>query len=271
MYALELIFAFILGTIIGSFLNVLILRYNTGRGMGGRSMCLSCGKTLNWYELIPLISFLIQRGKCRNCGSRISLQYFFVELVTGIIFAAIIMHYAVHNWTETFALPLLADILIWRVLIVIFVYDLRHKIIPDGFVITFILASLIKIFLVAGFYNVPLMALIAGPILFLPFFLLWFFSQGRWIGLGDGKLALGIGWMLGLSDAVSAVLIGVWGGAIVSICVLFLGKVNFLKHVPFMKKISGRKLTGKTEIPFAPFLIFGIAAVYFFGWSVISF
>src|SRR3989344_1792899 len=80
------IFVFILGTIIGSFLNVVILRYNTGSSIQGRSGCMSCGKPLVWYELFPVLSFLFLLGRCGGCKSRISAQYPLVELLTGIIF-----------------------------------------------------------------------------------------------------------------------------------------------------------------------------------------
>ena len=83
------VLVFILGTIIGSFLNVLILRYGK-KDITGRSACPFCGKTLQWYELIPILSFIIQRGKCRLCESKISWQYPLVEFATGSIFVSVL-------------------------------------------------------------------------------------------------------------------------------------------------------------------------------------
>src|SRR3989344_4445016 len=91
------LFVFSFGTIIGSFLNVLVLRLGTGEAIGrGRSRCFSCGKTLTWRELIPLVSFITQKGKCRSCGSRISWQYPIVEFITGLVFLLValkLLHY----------------------------------------------------------------------------------------------------------------------------------------------------------------------------------
>ena len=80
---------FIFGLIIGSFLNVVILRFNTERSFGGRSGCMSCRKKLFWYELVPLFSFLGLKGRCKNCKTKISWQYPLVEFITGLIFSCI--------------------------------------------------------------------------------------------------------------------------------------------------------------------------------------
>ncbi|MFA5291257.1 MAG: prepilin peptidase, partial [Candidatus Paceibacterota bacterium] len=129
---------FFFGLVIGSFLNVVILRYQTGRGLSGRSGCFSCGKKLNWYELIPILSFFFQRGRCRGCQSKISWQYPIVELLTGLLFALIYWHLA-GAWPEVIFYCLIASLLI-----VITAYDLKHQIIPDQFVFAFILLSLLK-------------------------------------------------------------------------------------------------------------------------------
>ncbi|MFA4853534.1 MAG: prepilin peptidase, partial [Bacteroidales bacterium] len=87
MSILIFVFIFLLGTIVGSFLNVVIFRFNTGRTITtGRSICMNCNRDLRWYELIPVLSFLIQSGKCRRCASKISHQYPLVEIVTGLVF-----------------------------------------------------------------------------------------------------------------------------------------------------------------------------------------
>ena len=85
MSYLVIAFLFILGTLLGSFLNVVILRYHTGMGLGGRSMCMSCGKKLHAHELIPLFSYLLQRGKCRSCKSSLSIQYPIIEALSGFV------------------------------------------------------------------------------------------------------------------------------------------------------------------------------------------
>ncbi len=262
------IFVFLFGTIVGSFLNVVILRHGTSLTLGGRSKCFSCNKTLNWYELIPVLSFLLQRGKCRKCRSRISNQYVFVEIFTGLSFLFVFMQ----NFTvaETAFL-----FLVMSVLVVIFVYDLKHKIIPDVF--SFLFASLAFFalfidferlsFLLPGFWN-----LLAGPILFLFFFSLWYFSQGRWVGFGDAKLAVGMGWLLGLYGGVSAVAFAFWIGAVFALFVLFvqfvrtkLRKVSWHERIMLFFKLQKRPkpLTMKSEVPFAPFLIIGTIIVYF--------
>jgi len=84
-----LFFIFALGAVIGSFLNVVIFRFNTSRSLSGRSACLYCGKELRWYELIPIVSFLLLRGRCASCKSRLSIQYPLVEFITAVIFVLV--------------------------------------------------------------------------------------------------------------------------------------------------------------------------------------
>ena len=123
LWLLQLI-AFGFGVIIGSFLNVYIYRFHTGKSLAGHSHCLSCGTGLRWYELFPLVSYLALRGRCRTCGSKITPRYFWVELATGLLFALAL----------TLTLDIWALLLLWfilSVLVVITVYDLYHFIIPD--------------------------------------------------------------------------------------------------------------------------------------------
>ncbi len=183
------IIIFIFGTIIGSFLNVVIYRYNTGTSITkGRSMCFSCGKTLVWYELVPVLSFIIQRGKCSGCGSKISWQYPLVEIITGLLFLLTFFTLVSSGQVNIFSITFL--LIIMSIFVVISVYDIRHKIIPEGLVYGFILLSFIQLFFIP---NVGIIDWLAGPIFFLPFAMLWFFSKGQWMGFGDAKLALGIG------------------------------------------------------------------------------
>lgn len=252
MVFLTLATVFIFGTIIGSFLNVVIYRYNSGTSpLTGRSQCFSCGKTLSWRELIPIVSFLIARGRCAQCGVRLSWQYPIVEFFTGSIFVAVfLLGKVIPETALLFA--------IFSTLLVIAVYDLRHQIIPDGLAALFALLGLAKFFLavpISRAIHFPYVwTLIAGPMLFFPFWALWFVSRGRWLGLGDGKLALGIGWFLGATLGGSAIMLAFWIGAAWALVIMGAQKV-------FYRAKKG--LSMKSEIPFGPFLILAVFIVYF--------
>lgn len=280
MFYLLAIFVFLIGTVVGSFLNVVALRYNTGKSLAGRSGCFSCGKTLSPRELVPVFSFLFLRGRCSSCGAKISWQYPLVEFTTGILFLLTFLHLQefLNLSPILFLFRYSYFVILFCLLLIITIYDFKHKIIPDGLVYAFIILSLISA--VFNYLNsyllspISILDLLAGPILFLPFFLLWFVSQGKWIGLGDGKLALGIGFLLGISGGISAIILGFWIGAAVSLALLAAQKIVMSRQglarsikLPFLPK----NLTIKSEIPFGPFLILGVLLVFFFGIQIIDF
>ena len=250
---------FILGTIIGSFLNVVAIRYNTGRSNGGRSSCYSCNKALSWHELFPVFSFIFLRGRCRHCKSKISWQYPLVELTTGLIFLGLFL-FLNNSYSILFPSYFILYTyyaIIFCLLIVISIYDFRHKIIPDSFSYAFSLISTIHLF----FGNTSGWDFLAGPIFFLPFYLIWRISDGKWMGLGDGKLVLGIGWLLGLIDGLSAIVLAFLVGAAVALCAMAYQKiVSHPRH----------SLHFKSEIPFGPFLILGTILIFFFRWDIMS-
>lgn len=254
-------FMFLLGLVIGSFLNVVIYRFNSGKTIGGRSICLACSKTLNWYELIPVLSFLFQKGRCRGCASKISHQYPLVELVTGFVFALIASHFLpILSVYSSYLFLLLYFSFVFSLLIVIAVYDIRHKIIPDSLVYFFVVVSFCSLwFHYTGselvFVNPSLLSIFAGPILALPFALIWLFSQGKLMGLGDAKLIIGIGFLLGFSQGIAAIIIAFWIGAVASLIILLFGRF---------------KITMKTELPFAPFLILGTFLSFIYSIDVFS-
>jgi prepilin signal peptidase PulO-like enzyme (type II secretory pathway) len=253
MYILAFIFIFLLGTIIGSFLNVVIYRFGTGKMISrGRSICMICNRTLRWYELIPVFSFLIQSGRCRRCASKISHQYPSVEFGTGLLFTLLAFHFLpILTISQTaFVTQLVLYMLMFSFLIVIIVYDIRHKIIPDIFVYSYAIVALISVYIQPSLWG-----FLAGPILALPFALLWLVSGGRAMGLGDAKLILGIGWMLGISHGLSALVLAFWIGAAVSIAILLTHK---------------KKMNMKSQIPFAPFLILGALLAFFFHLEILS-
>lgn len=245
-----LVFVFIFGTIVGSFLNVVILRYNTGESIiKNGSRCFSCGRRLKWYELIPLISFLIQRGKCRKCKSKISIQYPIVEILTGIIFLLIFS-------AQAGQFSLFYYWIVFSLLTIIAVYDLRHQIIPNLLVYLFDILVFLKIIWDWGFGNWDFLERIAVGLAFFSFFgLLWLVSRGNWMGLGDAKLALGIGWLLGLTKGIVALIFSFWIGALVSIFLLFFFKSRY---------------NIKSRVAFGPFLVLGTTIAFFLGDAIIK-
>jgi leader peptidase (prepilin peptidase)/N-methyltransferase len=255
MDILPLILSFIFGTVIGSFLNVVSLRFNTGTGIGGRSKCMSCGETLTWKELVPLFSFMMQKGACKKCKSKISWQYPLVEFMAGVLFVLVFITFP--------PLSLLAGtttliyVIMSCLLVVIAAYDVKHKIIPDQFVYTFVLLSLINLCVggMSWLHAPSISAFIAGPALALPFALIWVVSKGKWMGLGDAKLVLGIGWFLGLAAGVNALILSFWIAAVISVIWLF---------------ITYKKFKAGTEIPFGPYLILGMYLVLIFKIQVLD-
>jgi len=246
-----LIVAFVLGALIGSFLNVVILRFNTGETLSGRSRCGSCGATLSWFDLVPVCSFFILSGRCRYCKSALSLQYPAVELATGALFAL-----AVFLSNSVFEAVLLSAL--FSLYVVIFVYDLRHTIVPDAF--SYSAAGVALVFALLT-REVTLFSTIAGPLVATPFAFFWLISRGRWMGLGDAKLALSVGWLLGVSSGFAAVIIAVWIGALVGVGILFrTSQLN-------------RTLPPRTihhEVPFAPFLIVATVLVLYLSIDITS-
>jgi len=259
----------ILGAIVGSFLNVVIFRFHTGRGISGRSHCMSCGKTLSWYELIPLASFLIQSGRCRTCHSKISSQYFAVEFLTGLAFAGVASMYVGGLVYSLWAIaPIIFGCVLVALFIVITVYDMKHLIMPDIFVATFIILAGLQLFIpslvTGGIYTMQFPSwghILSGIIIPLPFLLLWFISKGRWIGFGDIKFMVGIGWLLGLTLGITAVIFSFWIGT------LWIMIAYGIRYIA--KSLSTRRLVPyhirrimKREIPFAPFLIIATFIVF---------
>ena len=270
------ILIFIFGTIIGSFLNVVILRYNSGMSLGGRSGCFSCGKPLTWKELIPLLSFFYQRRKCVGCGSAISWQYPAVEALTGLSFVLIFYKYFGNDLilsAERVSSALIYAV-IFCLLIVIAVYDMRHKIIPNGPVYLFITLSFVSTILFPLFFNTfsfqPI-TILAGPALFLPFFILWFMSGGTWMGFGDAKIALGIGWLFGLAQGFTALVLAFYIGAAFGLSAIAAEKVISKLRTVRGLNINSKRLTMKSEIPFGPFLILGVYLVFIFNFNFFNF
>lgn len=276
---------FIFGSIIGSFLNVVLYRFNTGRGLGGRSKCSSCKRVLGVSDLVPIFSWLFLRGKCRTCESKVSVQYVSVEIMTAVLFLFVYLKnsYLLPSNPLIFTVSTIFSLVIMCLLVLITIYDLKHKIIPNEFsytlaVITFVLIFInfneftSKIYLGIPLNLSGLIMVFSGLLVAFPFYFLWLVSDGRWMGLGDAKLALSIGWLLGISYGFSAVVFAFWIGAVISLIVM--GSIALLKYVSIKTGKHINQLYSvkfRSEIPFAPFLILGLLIVFFLKVSVIDF
>jgi len=250
------ILIFLTGLIIGSFLNCLIYRLETNKNfVSGRSFCPLCSHKLSFFDLIPIISFLFLKGRCRYCGKKISWQYPLVEIATGLLFLLIFKQFQIFNLLNLFYYWLITSFLI-----IIFVYDLKHYLIPDKVIYPAIAIALIFNFLphqifegganqFPVFKNLILGALASAGF----FFLIWFFSKGKAMGFGDVKLVFFMGLFLGFPKILAALFFSFIIGAIIGMILLVL-----------------KKKTLKSEVPFGPFLVIGTFISLFFGDKIIS-
>ena len=221
----------ILGLAVGSFVNVLIDRLPKGQSVvWGRSRCDFCKKTLRWYELIPIVSFVMQKGRCRRCRKKISWQYPIVEVVTAVGFVLLLQGQA---FDAHQGLALGGAWLIFSSLLVMFVADLKYQIIPDSMIIVGIIGVL-------GVIGILWENILTGAGAAAFFLLLYFITRGRGMGLGDVKLAFLLGLLLG------------YPGIIVGLYAAFLTGAG----VGVILMIAKRK-TWKSRVAFGPFLILG--------------
>lgn len=279
---------FLLGLAVGSFLNVFILRYDPSqkffsfRRTLGRSQCPGCSKTLAWYELVPLLSYFLQRGKCRSCETSLSLQYPLVELLSGVAFVFVPLR------IEQLLLlsPFFANIwviaglsAIWiavaLLLVAVFLVDVRYFIIPNS--VNAALAALGAIWTVALllvrfpagmgagsflFNFAPLFPIFstvwANHLLglgvgFVLFLIIVLASLGKGMGMGDVKLIASLGLLFGWPDIMVVMLVSFILGAVLAVWSLLIGK----------KKMSD-------QIPFGPIIVIAAGLVFFGGAGLAS-
>jgi leader peptidase (prepilin peptidase)/N-methyltransferase len=244
-------FIFLFGLVCGSFLNSVIYRLEKDLPFPlFRSFCPKCGHLLAWYDLIPIFSFLILKGRCRYCQKKISIQYPLVELFTAFLFI-LPFFIKLYNFVD-----LIFYWLVSSFLIIIFVFDLKHYLIPDKIVYPAILTTfLFRLLEVWKFHNWKFLLnpFLSGFFVAAFFFLIVFLSRERWMGWGDVKLFFLIGLFLGYPKTLIALFSAFFFGAIISIGLI----------------LSGKK-TIKEEIPFAPFLILGFFLAFYLGEKLIS-
>ena len=255
-----LLSSFIFGLIFGSFINVVTYRLKNGRNViFGRSFCPECKTQLRWYDLIPLLSFIWLRRYCRYCHKKISWQYPIVELISGLLWVLIFYKFGI-------SLINIYYLFIFSLFLVIVVYDFKWRIIPDKIVypavIIVVIYNLFNAFKLGNFkiFTEPLFIALGA---FLFFFLLFYFSKGKAMGLGDAKLAFLIGLFLNPLLAAVAFTLSFIIGAVFGIMLIGISKIPH----PLVYKGWGIK----SQIAFGPFLVLGATIAFFLSDFIIKF
>ncbi len=251
--------AVILGLIFGSFLNAWIYRMEKGESVIlSRSKCPHCGKVLGPFELIPIFSYIIQLGRCRGCGQKISWHYPAIELALAVIFLII-------AWKQSREIPVdvcgqifaeigaeraLRDYIFAIFLAALFIFDLKHKLVPDQVVLpAAMLAFVWNSILGINLLNLLLAASLGAGF----FFLQYIFSKGRWVGEGDIRIGAMMGAMLGWPGALGAIFLAYIFGSVISIFLLSSGRVS-----------------RKSFLPFGPFLTVGTFVFLLWGDEILA-
>jgi len=241
---------------------------HTNASLSGRSRCFSCGHTLRWYELMPVISYSCLLGRCGVCRARISASNLLVEIALGVVF--VVLYLSADSLVAFGLLATLATLLTG-----IFLYDLAHMIIPNEFVVL-VAGAAVALFVVAGDFTLMNIAWhgLSAALAFSGYASLWYFSSGRWIGFGDAKLAAPLGFLLAPMEVFSMVVLSFWVGAAMALSLLLVQAVYLAwqqrAYTPLRVVNYRRYFTMKSEIPFAPFLIVAFFLVYIFDVNVLT-
>ena len=241
-YIILYIMIFLIGISIGSFLNVCIYRIPKKEDIVfERSHCMSCGNGLKWYELIPLFSFIVQGGKCRNCKTKLSAQYPLIELLNGLIYVWIFI-------VKGFCPESILFCICASVLVVISVIDWRTFEIPFGCNIIIGILGIVRVFLNLAHWYDYVIGFFAVSGLFL---IIYWITKGRGIGGGDIKLMAAAGLLLGWQNILLSLMIGSIAGSVI--------------HLALMK------IQGKDRVlAFGPYLAFGIFISMLYGNDIIT-
>ncbi len=247
-------FLFLFGLQLGSFINALNYRiYSEGSVFRGRSRCPKCQHVLGAKDLIPLLSFLLLKMRCRYCQEPISWRYPLVEFVAGLLLLVIWIFAANSLWAAFYSVVFLA-------LLAVAAYDLEHYLIPDKLLLFCLLVSLV--FLVWLDYSQEILfqwpsfllsGLSSGILAFTFLGLIYWLTKGRGMGFGDVKLVFVLGLIVGWPETVVAVFLSFFIGAIIGLVLIGLGR----------KKM-------KEAVPFGPFLVLGGLLAALWGSQMID-
>ncbi len=224
MEILIAILILVFGISIGSFLNAVIWRLHTKEGfLRGRSYCPKCKAYIRARDLVPLLSYILLRGKCRDCKKKISWQYPIVELITGLAFLLLYFKFSLE--AEFFVYCVLTTFLI-----IVFVFDLKHYLILDRVMLPAALVAIAgSIILGFGLIDILIGAIIGGGFFWLQYVL----SRGKWIGGGDIRLGAVMGLMLGWKILLAALFVSYLIGSIIGLILVASSKKKWQSRLPF--------------------------------------
>ena len=242
------IIIFVIGACIGSFLNVCIYRLPAGKSIATPgSMCLKCGGKIRFYDNIPIISYLVLKGKCRQCAAPISIRYPMIELMSGLFALAVFLHFGITP------AALIYYVFIATLLVITFI-DIDHRIIPDVISLPgipiFFLAAIATALLT--WKEALLGILIGGGILLLIALLYYALTRKEGMGMGDVKLLAMIGALVGWKGVFFTIFVSSAVGTLSGLLVMLVTRQNM-----------------KLKIPFGPFLAIGAVVYIFYGSELI--
>lgn len=249
------ILAFLFGASVGSFVQVVVSRLHVAPFMKSRSKCLSCGEVLRVSDLVPVLSYLFLKGKCRYCKTRYGISAVVIEVIFGLVFTCVYLFLIRGQYTLPVAIVMLAyySVLI-AVLGVMALYDRLHSYVPVNFLLAFFILSLVSF--VYRLVEYPNMLTLVGALsVSLPFLFIWFISKGKGVGFGDVLLFFCVGLYFGGLEGYAVFILSVWIGAVYGI---------YYKY--FVQKHSSLH----TSIPFVPFIVIAFLLVLFTGIDIFS-
>ncbi|MCL4392585.1 prepilin peptidase [Patescibacteria group bacterium] len=241
-----LLFSFLLGAIVGSFLNATVLRVRGKESfVKGRSYCPHCKHSLSLFDLIPIFSFLVLKGRCRYCKENISIQYLLMEIITGIIFLLYFNFVGISfiflpNFINI--INILYDIVLISAFIYIALFDFLYFEISGKlvYVLSFIVFLYFLIFTILGYYSIDILLnhILFAFVIAAFFLIIILITRGNGMGGGDMKLAFLMGLILGYPQILFVIFLSFILGSIVGV-ILLVFKVKKLKsHIPFAPFLS---------------------------------
>lgn len=243
-----LLLAGILGLAVGSFLNVCIYRLPLGQSLlSPSSRCTRCGRSLSWFDNIPVVSWMVLRGRCRQCGEPISAQYPVVELITAVLAMGIVA------LTPPGAL-LASRLVLAAVLIVLFVIDLEHQILPNVITLPGIVVGLAFSFFAApGPLSSFIGTLLGGGVLYAIATAYYLVRKEEGMGMGDVKMLSMIGAFLGWRAVLLTLVLASFSGAVIGVALM-----------------TARRETLRYALPFGTFLAIGASIAMLAGEQILG-